>query len=172
MAESRSPLVHAARTFSLPGVGLIVGIGAATAMLGVLLSQLLGISRVMLAMARRGDLPRALAHISPAHGVPDYGVLLCGLIVVLLSLFGTIQWIIAAATFTILLYYGITNLAALRLDPADKRFPDGVALLGLVSCLLLAVSLPPATIGFGLGLLLIGFALRGLFQRLARSISP
>ena len=34
-----------------------VGLGASTAMLGVLLSQILGISRMMLAMGRRHDLP-------------------------------------------------------------------------------------------------------------------
>lgn len=164
MAAGGSPLLRAAETFTLPGARLVVGIGAVTAMLGVLLSQIVGISRVMLAMARRGDLPAPLGHVSAAHAVPDRGVLLTGLIIGLLAVFGTLQWVVATATFTILLYYSITNVAAMKMQPRDKLFPNWVPALGLVSCLLLAVSLKPATIGFGLLLLLLGFLLRALFH--------
>ena len=168
LAESSSPLQSAAQVFTFPGVFWIVGLGAATAMLGVLLSQIVGISRMMFAMARRRDLPRILEHVSVAHGVPDYGILLSGAVVVLLSIFGTLQFIVSAAAFTILLYYGIANIAALRLAAGNKLYPRWIAVTGLISCLALAVSLPLSTISTGLGLLLGGFALRFLFQRLNR----
>lgn len=166
LAQNASPLQTAARTFSLPGVFWTVGIGATTAMLGVLLSQIVGISRMMLAMARRGDLPRALEHINPSQNVPDYGIVLSGAVIILLSIFGTLEWVMAAAAFTILLYYGIANIAALRLKGEDKLYPRWVAVLGLASCLLLALSLRPATIAAGVGLLVLGFIWRFLFQKI------
>src|SRR5690606_12549909 len=138
LAETASPLGRAARTFPLPGASWAVGIGAVTAMLGVLLSQILGISRMMLAMARRRDLPRALDHIHPRYGVPGRSVALTGLIVAVIALVGRLDLIAAGASFTILVYYAITNLAALRMNARDKRYPDAVPALGLALCLLLA----------------------------------
>lgn len=166
LASSSSPLQEAARVFTLPGVFWIVGIGAATAMLGVLLSQIVGISRMMFAMARRNDLPRVLEHTNSKYAVPDYGILLGGFVIVLLSIFGTIQFVIAAAAFTILLYYGIANIAALKLAAENKLYPKWIAVVGLLSCFLLAISLRLTVILTGLGVLIVGFILRFIFQKL------
>jgi APA family basic amino acid/polyamine antiporter len=58
-----APLVAAARTFDLPYAVWIVGVGAITAMLGVALNLILGLSRVVLAMGRRGDMPSVFARV-------------------------------------------------------------------------------------------------------------
>jgi basic amino acid/polyamine antiporter, APA family len=136
MAGTASPLERAARAFPLPGVSQIVAIGATFAMLGVLLSQVLGISRMMFAMARRKDLLPVLEHVN-SHGVPDRGVILTGLILIMVVILGTLEVIVAGASFTILLYYSIANLAAMRMRPEDRLFPSWIPVLGLVSCLLL-----------------------------------
>jgi APA family basic amino acid/polyamine antiporter len=128
----------------------------------------LGISRMFFAMARRRDLPAALERVHPVHGVPTLGVFLTGGIMVLLALFGTLEWVIAAAAFTILLYYSIANVAALRMDRADKLFPDWIAGLGLGCCLLLAFSLRPATILSGFTVLAAGFLARAVCRRFNR----
>jgi basic amino acid/polyamine antiporter, APA family len=166
LSGSSSSLQEAAKIFPLPGVFWIVSVGATTAMLGVLLSQIVGISRMMFAMARRGDLPRILEHTNFKYSVPDYGILLSGLVIMLLSIFGTLQTVVAAAAFTILLYYGIANIAALRLSVENKLYPKWIAILGVISCLALAISLPLTTIVTGLGLLIIGFILRVIFQKI------
>jgi APA family basic amino acid/polyamine antiporter len=127
MAGSNSPLEAAARTFQFPWVGILVGIGVTTAMIGVLLSQLLGISRMMFAMSRRTDLPGIFDHVHPVHGVPDRGILLGGAVAILVALFGTFKGIVAAAAFTILIYYSIANLAAPRIRDQDKLFPKRYA---------------------------------------------
>lgn len=170
MAASRSPIEAAAGVFRWPQVSRVVAIGATTAMLGVLLSQILGISRMVFAMARRHDLPNALAHVHPVHAIPDRGIFITAAAMLLVVLFGTIEVIVAAASFTILLYYSITNLAALRMRPEDRLYPNWVPVLGLISCLLLAVTLPLRVIISGLILLVVGFILRWLFRR--RSGSP
>ena len=169
LAETVSPLQRASRVFELPGVFWVVGIGAATAMLGVLLSQIIGISRMMFAMARRGDLPQVLEHTGSRSGVPDYGIILSGVIIVMLSLFGSIEWVLSAAAFTILLYYLIANISALRLAAEDKLYPSWIAVLGAVSCVLLALSLRMSAVISGLALLAVGFALRYLYHRVAKS---
>lgn len=165
LAATASPLERAARAFALPGVVTAVGIGAVTAMLGVLLSQLLGISRMFYAMARRRDLPGLLDHVHPRYQVPDRGILLTGAIIFLLTLIGDVPRFVAGASFTILLYYSITNIAALRMPAAQKLYPDWVAALGLASCLLLAASLPLQTIVAGSTLLVVGVVLRIVFRR-------
>lgn len=168
MARSASPLANAARGFQFPAAGLVVVIGATTAMLGVLFSQLLGISRMMFAMARRSDLPAVLDHVHSVHAVPDRAILVTGVLLVLIALFGTLEVIVAAASFTILLYYSIANLSALRMHPEDKLFPDWVPALGLLSCLLLACTLRLELILSGLALLLLGLFLRWLVHQKRR----
>lgn len=164
LAASTSPLQTAAKTFTLPGVFWVVGVGAATAMFGVLLSQIVGISRMMFAMARRRDLPKALEHVSERHAVPDFGIILSGLVIVLLAIFGTLQFVVSAAAFTILIYYGIANICALRLANENKLYPKWVAILGLIFCVAMAASLPVQTIVAGISVLVVGFLLRFLMR--------
>ena len=168
MAGSNSPLETAARTFQFSWVAIFVGVGATTAMLGVLLSQLLGISRMIFAMSRKRDLPGVLNHVHPVHGVPDRGILLAGAVAILVALFGTFKAMVAAAAFTILIYYSIANLAALRMRKEDKLFPNWIPVAGFISCILLAFTMPLNVIGTGLGLLAAGFLWRVVYRRLIR----
>jgi len=165
LAATRSPLEAAARVFPLPGVVLAVSIGATTAMLGVLLSQLLGISRMIFAMSRKGDLPAGFDRVHPRYGVPDRGILVAGFVAVLVALFGTFEAIVAAAAFTILLYYSIANLAALRMRKEDKLFPDWIPVAGFISCLLLAFTMRLEVIITGLALLAAGVVWRVIYRR-------
>jgi APA family basic amino acid/polyamine antiporter len=134
-------------------------------MLGVILSQLLGLSRVVFAMARRGDLPRGLERVHPEHGVPRRAVLLVGGVAAVVAATGTLGGVAAAAAFTILVYYAIANLAALRMQAVDKLYPDLVPVMGLVSCTILAISLDWATIVTGVVVLAVGFVVRWIMRR-------
>ncbi|HWB06687.1 MAG TPA: APC family permease [Verrucomicrobiales bacterium] len=166
MAATRSPLEKAAAAFSAQWVGKLLGVGAATAMFGVLLSQILGISRMMLAMARRGDLPAFFGKIDARHGVPARGIIITGAVALTLALAGTLEFIVAAAAFTILIYYAITNLCAIRLPREKRLYPAWLAWAGLVTCIAMASALPVRTMLTGAGLLLAGFLLRWCLHRL------
>jgi APA family basic amino acid/polyamine antiporter len=168
LAASGSPLEFAAGTFNIPAIALVVAIGAATAMLGVLLSQIVGISRMMFAMARRNDLPGMLEHTSSRFAVPDVGIIVSGIVIVLLCFFGTLESVLSAAAFTILLYYLIANIAALKLSSTEKIYPRWVAWLGIVCCSALAMSLQTRVIVYGLLLLAVGLVLRPVFHLLNR----
>ena len=165
MASSTSPLQVVADALTTPAISIIVTIGASTAMLGVLLSQIFGISRMMLAMGRRSDLPPVFQRIHSRYRIPHIGILFTGVVILLLTLLGSFAFIVRAATFTILLYYSITNIAALKQPKKDRRYGKIVPILGLIGCLAMSVSLPLNVIISGVGLLLIGFVIRFVFHR-------
>lgn len=166
LARTAAPLEAAARSFGASWVRTAVAAGGVAAMLGVILSQLLGLSRMVFAMARRGDLPRGLEAVHPRHGVPGRAVLAVGAAAAVVAATGTLAGVAATASFTILLYYGIANLAALRMPREAKLFSDAVPAFGLVACALLAFSLSPRIILTSLALLAAGFLLR----RVARAV--
>ena len=165
MANSTSPLQVVANALSTPAISIIVTIGASTAMLGVLLSQVLGISRMMLAMGRRRDFPPIFENIHTRYRVPHIGILITGIIILLLTLIGSFEFIVRAATFTILLYYSITNIAALKQPKKDRMYGKLIPIFGLIGCLVMSVSLPLNVILSGIGLLVVGFGIRFFFQK-------
>lgn len=155
-ADAGAPLETIARQHLGPGVGWIVGVAAMTAMLGVLLNLVLGLSRVLLAMGRRGDMPAVLARLDPSGSTPTRAVWVMGLFVTGLALIGDLALAWTFSAFTVLCYYALTNASALRLPAQDRRFPSVFAWGGLASCLVLAFFVPLAIWAAGLGVLMIG----------------
>ena len=126
------------QTFDQPWLEKLVQVGAITAMLGVLLNLILGLSRVYLAFGRRNDLPKAFAKLD-AQSNPRLAVLFTGIIIAALCLMGDVLMTWSLSAVTVLIYYGITNLAALRLNKQDQIFPRWISIIGLFSCLFLSV---------------------------------
>lgn len=151
-----TPLELAARAMEAPLLARVVALGAITAMLGVLLNLILGLSRVLLAMGRQGDMPPLFGRVSKGGAAPAAAVIAIGLLVGALAAFGSIETAWAFSAFTVLVYYAITNLAALRLPEADRLYPRWIAATGLAACLLLAFRVPVPIWGGGLGLVLLG----------------
>jgi APA family basic amino acid/polyamine antiporter len=115
----------------------IVAVGAITAMLGVLLNLVLGISRVVLAMARRKDLPTGLAAVE--RNSPRRAVVVVGSVIAALALIGSVKTTWTISAFTVLLYYSVMNLCALRQPRHERRIPRAIPASGLVLCLVLAL---------------------------------
>lgn len=155
-----APLEVVARTFRHPQVAWLIAGGAVTAMAGVLLNLLLGLSRVLLAMARRGEMPTVLNYVSASSSSPTRAVWAMGASIAALVLLGDIKTTWSFSAFTVLLYYGITNLSALYLPEAARRYPRWVAVAGLVSCFGLAFFIEWQVWFGGLGLLAVGFVMR------------
>ena len=165
MSESPSPLQVAALSMRAPGMNTLVTLGASTAMLGVLLSQIMGISRMLLAMGRRSDLPVFFIRIHTKTHVPHIGIVLTGVIILIITVAGSFEFVVRAATFTILLYYSITNLAAIKQTSDEQLYGRYIPVLGLIGCLAMSVSLPLNVIISGLMLLLVGFLVRFIVRR-------
>ncbi|MBN1585905.1 MAG: amino acid permease [Candidatus Omnitrophica bacterium] len=133
-----APLEVVARGFSPAGVHLVVALGAMTAMLGVLLNLILGLSRVLLAMGRRGDMPGAVARLNATQTTPYVAVIVVGMIIIGLASLGSVKTAWTFSAFTVLIYYAITNFAALRLTKEQRLYPRIFAWGGLGACLFLA----------------------------------
>ena len=165
-AESEgTPLEAAARAFGTPGLPMIVAIGAITAMLGVLLNLILGLSRVVLAMGRQGDLPPVFGRLNRQGASPSAAVVGVGLAIAGLTLTGSVETTWAFSAFTVLIYYAVTNLAALRLAKEDRLYPRAFAVGGLFACLFLAFWVPPAIWLVGLVLIVFGLVWHLLARR-------
>lgn len=154
-----APLEFAARGFPFQA-SRIVAVGAITAMLGVLLNLVLGLSRVLLAMGRRSDMPAKTAQL-------NVSVIVVGVIILVLTLLGNVKTTWSLSAFTVLIYYSITNLAALQLSTEERLYPRFVSWCGLAGCLLLAFAIEPKVWISGIVIALIGlvwFAVRKRFS--------
>lgn len=163
-----APLAGAAQRFSFPYASRILAFAAITAMLGVLLNLLLGLSRVLLAMGRRGDMPVLFSRIETSSGVPLLSVLCVGGFIAFLVLVGDVKTTWSFSAFTVLVYYALTNLAALQLPESARLYPRWVAVLGLAACLFLAFQVETATWIAGLGLIVLGLGWRIVMRRLSK----
>jgi APA family basic amino acid/polyamine antiporter len=157
-----APLEVVASHFHLPQTRWVVALGAVTAMLGVLLNLIIGLSRVVLAMGRRGDLPQRLGQLDKNGTSPRAAVTFTGLLIVGLTLLGSVKAAWSFSAFTVLVYYAITNLAALRLKGDSRLYPRLVSWCGLAGCLLLAFWVEPPYWIAGLSVLTLGLLWHGL----------
>nr|WP_275587259.1 APC family permease [Micromonospora terminaliae] len=160
LADSTAPLAEVVTTAGLPGLAWLVRAGATVAVTGVLLSLLAGVGRTTLAMARRRDLPGALAAVHPRYRVPHRAELAVAAVVIVVVSLVDVRGAIGFSSCTVLVYYAIANASALTLgrDPARRLPVQLLAALGLVGCLLLAVNLPVASVLTGFGVLALGAA--------------
>ena len=55
-----------------------------------------------------------------------------------------------------LLYYLLANVSALTQDRAHRRYPRGVAVLGVIGCAVLVVTLPTVSVVVGVAVLVVG----------------
>ncbi|MBF2028779.1 MAG: amino acid permease [Oscillatoriales cyanobacterium C42_A2020_001] len=147
------------------GGAVVVAIGAITAMLGVLLNLILGLSRVLLAMGRRRDMPAVFARLNQAQTTPYWAVIAVGGLIAVLTFIGNVKTTWSFSAFSVLIYYAITNVAALRLRSPEMLFPRWVAWLGLISCLFLAFWVEPSIWITGIGLIVAGLIWHGVRQR-------
>jgi basic amino acid/polyamine antiporter, APA family len=161
-----APLEVAASRFDIPGLPQILAIGAMTAMLGVLLNLILGLSRVLLAMGRRRDMPSIVAKLNSTGTTPNVAVVVVGIAIAFLVLIGNVKTTWSFSAFTVLIYYAITNLAAIRLPDRDRLYPKWLAFLGLAACLFLAFWVEQQIWLTGLGLIGAGLIWHFVSKRL------
>jgi len=163
-SAAAAPLEAAAGQFGGPGLSRLVAVGAVLAMLGVLLNLVLGLSRVVLAMGRRGDLPPVLARLDARGESPTAAVVLVGVLIAGMTAFCDVRTTWSFSAFTVLVYYALTNLAALRLSKDERLYPAWISAVGLVACGFLAFWVDPDVWLTGLGVLGAGLVLRPIVR--------
>ena len=150
----------------VPVIPKLIAVGAITAMLGVLLNLILGLSRVLLAMGRRRDVPRIFARLNSGETTPYVAVVVVGVAIALLVLIGDVKTTWSFSAFNVLIYYAITNFAALKLPKEERLYPKWLGWIGLASCLFLAFWVEQQIWLVGLGLIIVGLIWHSLIHRL------
>ncbi|CAM3788909.1 APC family permease [Tsukamurella ocularis] len=164
LAASAAPLADAARAVGLPVA--LVTVAACVAALGSLLALLLGVSRTALAMARDGHLPRALGTVHEARRVPVHAEVAVGVVVTVVAATADLGAAIGFSSFAVLVYYAVANASAWTLDSAVRA--RIVPAVGLIGCVLVALSLPTGSVSAGILVLVAG----ALAYTVTRSNSP
>jgi APA family basic amino acid/polyamine antiporter len=149
LAQSGSPIAEAAKATGNFTIVAAVSFGALIATVSVLLTNLIGLSRVAFAMARNGQLPKSVAKVSSRFGTPYISILAMGALLTILAFALDLKQTVAITSFAILSTHLIVNLSAVRLrkkipNSTTFRFPfyPLIPLLGLFSCIILMFSLP------------------------------
>jgi APA family basic amino acid/polyamine antiporter len=170
-AATRAPVHRLAEVAQGPDGWLswVAVVAAAVATLGALLALVAGVGRTTLAMAREGDLPRALAAVHPRYAVPHVAELALGVVVVALVLLTDLRGVIGFSSFGVLTYYAVANASALTQTPEHRRYPRAVAVLGLVGCLVLAWAVPLPSLVAGAAVLAVGVLGRLVVVRVRRA---
>ena len=145
---------------SLPNLNSsFVATFAALAGLGSLLALLAGMTGTAAVMADDGELSRVF-RIRLKNGVPIVAEVVIALLVGILVLFGSVVLTIGLSSFAVLSYYAIANLAAFRQPKTESGRPKWLNLIGLASCLLLALSVPSQGLIMGVAVLALLLLLR------------
>ena len=162
--NGEAPLKMVAEHFSVPWMPAVIGIGATVALLGVLFNLVLGLSRVALALGRRGDIPSVFSKVSSTSGSPVEATLLVAGIIALLIAIGSVRMTWSISAFTVLVYYGITNACAIRLAPEERLYHVWPAWIGLLACLGLAFCVAPTVWLIGCGWIAVGLVYRFIWR--------
>ena len=156
LAAAKAPLAAAVAAGRLRWLVAPVRAGAAVASVGVLLSLQAGVSRTAFAMAANRDLPAPLAAVHPRFRVPHVAELAAAVPVAVVVAAADVRGAIGFSSTLVLVYYAIANAAAWTLGPAGRPHRRALAGAGVAGCLLLAASLPPASLLAGLAVLAAG----------------
>lgn len=142
----------------------VVPVLAAIAALGSLLGVLAGLSRTGLAMGRGGDLPSPLARIAGRTSTPVIAeAVFAGLIVAVVLLLDPLA-LIGFSACAVLGYYGLAHLAAFRQRADDRWLPRAVQVVGMIACLVLAVTVPWQALVATVALLAAALLVRALLR--------
>lgn len=159
LQHSDSPLAAAISATGSTFAIQIVSAGGVIATASVLLTTILGVSRLTYAMAANRDLPAVLGRLHPRYDTPYFSVVVSSALMILLVFVSGLNEIVAVSTLATLVYYAIGDFAATRLKPGERRYPRFIPVLGVLSCVAFLVFVlfhSPVVWIIGIGILLVG----------------
>jgi APA family basic amino acid/polyamine antiporter len=175
LGTSSAPLEFALKTVT-DNIFILqfVAISALFATTSVIMASIMGGSRALFAMARRGVLPKVLSKIS-RQNVPAFTILLCGVIIsgIVVVTNGNLDWLASLFNFGTLLTFFFINLSLLKLR---KLMPDAkrsfkvplypyTPIFAMISCIVLAFYLNTNAVITAFFFLVIGIVIYHLNKR-------
>ena len=139
---------------------------AAAAGLGSMLALLAGVSRTAATMAEDGELPKVFGARN-RFGAPWLAELIIAAGAMVLSSLGQVVWVIGFSSFSVLFYYAVGHLSALRQPNTERLVPRWLNVLGILLCSALSISFGWVTLLVSLSILGVAWAARALWTRRA-----
>jgi basic amino acid/polyamine antiporter, APA family len=115
LATSKAPLVGAALVVFGPWGARLIVAGIVISVVGYLAADFLSSPRTLLALAERGQLPRALSSIHPRFGTPATSIVTYTILCAVVAWTGSFRQLVIVASSGTLLLYLICCLGLLRL---------------------------------------------------------
>ena len=100
--------------------------------------------------------------MNPSGATPYWAVLAIGALIAAIVAIGNVRTTWSYSAFSVLIYYALTNLAALRMPASERLYPRFVAVIGLVACLGLAFWVDLDVWLAGLALIAVGLGWHGV----------
>ena len=192
-AEKMSrPYVSALETLGIPGAADVMNAVILTAVLSALNSGVFGSSRMLMALARRGDAPQVFARLD-ARGVPVAAIIAgtaMGYVAVVMSYISpdtVFAFLVNSyGTVAVFVYVLIAVSQLILRRRLEREAPEKLQFrmwgypyltwlaVAAMACILIAMAFIPeqrASLLFGVasvGVLLVGYAVRGQLRRLPR----
>ena len=165
-SEQAEPLTLAMKYATMPNwmVG-VVAFGSVVAHTAVLLVFQLGQPRIFFAMSRDGLLPPFFSKVHPRFRTPHVGTIITGVFVGVTAMFTSLDSMVDLTNIGTLFAFILVCLGImiLRIKEPDRkrsfRVPGGpylLPILGVITCLILAVYLPPKSWWRFIGWLAVG----------------
>jgi amino acid transporter len=144
LSQSRRPIADAATLILGLSGGQSVSAGGIVIMLGTLLTQMVGTTRVLMAMGQRGQLPSAIAGLHPVRRVPVLATVISAAMALAATLLSTFTSAIAITVATRVFVYAAVCLAlpvlrARRQAPSPFRLSAGTLIASLSAALSLSL---------------------------------
>jgi len=124
VADHATPIADAAAAFLGAGGALLIGIGSVVSMAGTNMGHVLSGSRIIFALAERGQLPAALARIHPLFRTPVNAIAFTSAVALALAVSGSFAAIAVVSVLARLVVYGGSAAATLRLRSHPSGAPE------------------------------------------------
>jgi amino acid transporter len=146
LATTARPLAEVARVLIGPGAAVLMAAGAMLSTYGNITAQLVGVPRLMFALAQSGDFPRVLGVIHSRFRTPSVAIVLWAVLVLGLAIYGNFIWNAVLSVAARVVTYGAGCAALIRLritrpDADALRLPAGnvLAVIGVAFCAAIAL---------------------------------
>ncbi len=118
---TEAPLAETARRVLGESGRMFLLIGGTVSIFGYVAGDMLGTPRALLALARDGVLPRALATVHPTYRTPALAIAIYAVIVALLAISSSFERLVVMANVSALMLYLLCVVASYELQRRDVR---------------------------------------------------
>lgn len=184
VATSSAPLDDLARALHLPGLGLLVSLGAAISLFSCGIATMVASARLLFSLARQGAMPAVFGLLGKRHAAPQFATGVCVTIILITLLILTsvakpldvYDWLGTFGTFGCVTAYALTCVAAPVFLHRSGRYRGHHGILSLLALIVLGyvvvgsvipVPAPPLNWipGGFLALLVAGVVFSGRYER-------